>query len=102
MRTVFGDAGYWIALHQPHEDLYPIAHALTARLAPLRVVTSELVLTEYLNEMSGQGPNIRSLAPAWIAHLRRDSTITIVPMTSGLFDAALRLYASRPDKDWGL
>lgn len=49
MRTAFADAGYWIALINPDDDLHDRAKSVSASLAPLRIVTSEMVLTEVLN-----------------------------------------------------
>jgi predicted nucleic acid-binding protein len=43
MRTVFADAGYWIALVNPDDDLHHRAKSVSASLAPLRIVTSEMV-----------------------------------------------------------
>jgi predicted nucleic acid-binding protein len=49
MKTVFGDAGYWIAVLNPDDELHTKATALSARLGSLRIITSEMVLVEVLN-----------------------------------------------------
>jgi hypothetical protein len=49
MKVVFADTGYWIALLNPADSLRPVAEKVSASIAPFRMVTSEMVLTEVLN-----------------------------------------------------
>jgi predicted nucleic acid-binding protein len=48
MRTVFADAGYWIALLIPNDELRERAESAARQLDPYRVVTTEMVLVEVL------------------------------------------------------
>ena len=52
MRTVFADSGYWIAMYSPSDQLHLKARSITAGLEPCRIVTSQMVLVEFLNHMS--------------------------------------------------
>ena len=48
MRTVFADTGYWIAMSNPRDQWYENAKSATARLGSVRIVTSQMVLVEFL------------------------------------------------------
>lgn len=52
MRVVFADTGYWVALLNPRNDLHNKAINLSKALQPAHIVTSEMVLTEVLNDFS--------------------------------------------------
>ncbi len=100
MRFVFADTGYWVALLNPQDDLHPKATHLSKSLQPVHIVTSEVVLTEVLNDFSKRGEFFRNLAIRLIESLRLHANTTIVPQSSQQFDDALRLYSQRPDKEW--
>lgn len=100
MRFVFADTGYWVALLNPQDDLYPKATYLSKSLQPFHIVTSEVVLTEVLNDFSKRGEFFRNLAIRLIESLRIHANTTIIPQSSQQFDEAFKLYAQRPDKEW--
>lgn len=100
MRVVFADTGYWVALLNSHDDLHKKAIKLSKEIQPARIVTSEMVLTEVLNDFSKRGENLRLAAVSLIKSLRRHSNTTIIPQTSKQFDDALMLYEQRLDKAW--
>ena len=41
MRNVFADAGYWLALVNPQDDLHQRAKEVSASLGPVRYTTSD-------------------------------------------------------------
>jgi len=98
MRSVFADAGYWIALQYPDDDLHERAKAVSATLGPVLLVTSEMVLTEYLNYFAGRGDRLRSMAVARVQRMEDVPNIDVVRQTTELFRAAVTLYAPRPDR----
>lgn len=100
MRNVFADAGYWIALVNPQDDLHQRSKEVSASLGPVRYTTSEMVLTEFLNSFANRGEHLRKVAVALVERLREDPNTTIVPQTSLLFRDALSLFAERHDKAW--
>ncbi len=59
MERVFADTGYWIALLNPRDDLHQKASATALDYSPNQIVTSEMVLTEFLNSFSDYGPRLR-------------------------------------------
>ena len=101
MKTVFADAGYWIALLNPQDTLHETARTVSASLGPMRLITSEMVLTECLNDLARRGERLRSAAVALVEELRRSPSVSSVPQSSIQFQDALALYAMRGDKAWG-
>lgn len=102
MDRVFADTGYWIALLNPRDDLHLKASATSREYSPNQVVTSEMVLTEFLNSFSDYGPRLRQAAAKAVASLRSTPQIVIVSQTSQLFQKALKRYHDMADKSWSL
>jgi predicted nucleic acid-binding protein len=68
MKKVFADTGYWIALLNPEDDLYPKARQIAIYLSSTQIVTSQMVFTELLNAFSGKGNSYRKKAVRFIQH----------------------------------
>src|SRR5918997_5720522 len=95
----FADAGYWIAWFNRRDAWHARARALASGLRrPLG--TTEVVLLEVGNALADL--SWRSRVAAFLAQLRANRNVTIVPIDANLAARALALYAARPDKDWGL
>ncbi len=102
MKTLFADAGYWVALLDPRDELHVPASALAHKTARDRIVTSELVLVEVLNHFSKLGARFRQTAVNLAHDLRGEARVTVVALDAAHFDAALTLYERRSDKTWSL
>jgi predicted nucleic acid-binding protein len=102
MTRVFADTGFWIAVTNPRDNLHEKALEVSTSLRPMRIVTSEMVLTEVLNSFAGKGEGLRRAACALIDRIQSNSGVEIVPMTSGAFWEALQRFRRRADKTWGL
>lgn len=102
MSAIFADTSYWIALLNPNDNLHEKARSFSESLGSRSVVTSEMVLAEFLNDCSRRGAALRRAAVAMVKGLRRKVDIFIVPQSSLQFQEALTLFADRSDKDWSL
>jgi uncharacterized protein len=102
LKTAFADTSFWIALLNPKDDLHGRAAAIAASLDAASIVTSEMVLTELLNDFAGRGPMLRAAAKELVEQLGRNPRTIIIPQTDAQFHAALALYADRGDKTWSL
>lgn len=100
MRFIFADTGYWVALLNPGDNLHQKAIHLEQSLQPVHVVTSEMVLTEVLNDFSKRGEYLRDVASELIRDLRSHPNTTIIPQTSQQFEQAFIFYTQRKDKQW--
>ena len=92
MKTVFADTGYWIALINSKDELHQKARNLTQKLTHIKIITSEMVLSELLNAFSKQGTFLRQAAVQLINQSYKKTQIVIIPQTPQLFRQALNLY----------
>ena len=101
MNAVFADAGYWIALLNPRDQLHTKALTVSNTLQGRPIITSQMVLTEFLNHYAALGQPFRQRAVQVVRSLQDDPDVEIVPQTEAQFIAALTLYTQRSDKEWG-
>lgn len=101
MTVVFADAGYWIALFNPRDALHTKALLVSEAIQTQSIVTSQMVLAEFLNHYASMGSRFRQRAVEVVERLQEDSDVEIVPQTNEQFAKALLLYAQRQDKEWG-
>lgn len=104
MPEVFADTGYWRAMRNPDDELHRKAREITDALSGSRIVTSEMVIVEFLNSVARHGSDSRSQAVATVQALYRspDEQVAIVPQTDVQLADAVARYASRPDQRWSL
>ena len=102
MNKVFADAGYWIALFNPRDQLHNQAITVSQTIEGRSIVTSQMVLTEFLNHFASLGTSFRQQAVEVVRSLQQASEVDIVLQTSELFEKALMLYEQRQDKTWGI
>ncbi len=102
MKRIFADTSYWIALLNPRDELHERAVASGRSYASDQIVTSEMVLVEFLNGFCDRGPRLRAAASRAVRTLRSGPNVTVIPQTSDLFERALSRYEERIDKDWSL
>jgi len=102
MKIAFADTVYWQALLDVKDDLHNAAEAAATHMKSthVRIVTSEMVLTEVLNAL-GKTERGRTLAIDLVESLKFDKNVEIAPNIECPFDTAFALYTKRPDKQWG-
>ena len=101
-QAVFADTAYWIAMSDNRDELHQRALLATTQVGSGRIITSELVLVEFLDGMSRRGTHNRQLAVATVRRLITDPNLDIVPMSTEQFGKALELYGTRLDHRWSL
>jgi len=99
MTKVFADTFFFLALLNPRDAAHSQAVA-AARALRGPLVTTAWVLTELADAMSA--PENRQEFVSALNDLRANPAVIIVPPQTALFEAGIRLYAHRPDKDWSL
>ena len=96
---VFVDTAAWIGLlltsDELHEQATETMHEL--RQQDARLITTEAILTEFLNALSAI--KLRVKAIAFVDALR---TLANVEIISNNFENGLNLYRERTDKNWSL
>ena len=102
MALVFADTGYWIAVLLPGDRLHDRATAMADAYDEATVATTQMVLTEVLNHVSGMGLRTK-LAATWLLEdLGSNPNVEIIPQTDVQFRAAVERYAGRGDQRWSL
>mgnify|MGYP000870362579 FL=1 len=95
----FLDTSYLIALARQEDALHDRAVAWS-RCLPGPFVTTEHVLCEFMNAMSGIAD--RPAAHLLLDSLRSHSHIETVWAAPGIWQAGLELHRNREDKTWSL
>jgi uncharacterized protein len=62
MRILFADAFYWIALLNPQDENYQKVKAFNRTLGQVQIITTDEVLTEFLNFYSSYSSQMRQSA----------------------------------------
>jgi predicted nucleic acid-binding protein len=101
MSRVFADTSYWIALLSPRDPHHQRALAASKAHAADQIVTSDMVLAELLNAFS-RNQYLRRAALRAVSEMRQDTRVLIEPQSRELFNAAVKRYEARADKEWGL
>ena len=99
MTACFAETFYFLALLNRRDDAHREAIAIAQSLHR-PIVTTGWVLTELADGLADT-PG-RMAFPRFLERFRSDPRAEIVAMTDLLFDRAVGLYASRPDKAWSL
>ena len=103
MKAVFADTHYWVAQLSKHDPDHAKAKAV-ARSLPhgVRFITTDMVLTEFLNSFSSRGSYLKQAAAQLAGKLRTRADTTIIPQTREQFENAFAVYVEYKDKSWGL
>jgi hypothetical protein len=96
---IFIDTGYILALVNTKDTFHQRAMKAMHQVHP-PFLTTEAILTEIGNALARQ--QWRTLAVSVIQQLRNDSDLECISISSSLFDQAVQLYSTRPDKEWGI
>ncbi len=101
-KAAFLDTNGWIALLNATDALHATADAAWKRLGRRGY---SIVVTDWIIAETGNGL-ARTAARAGFAkaveRIRTSSRARLIFVTPELFERALSMYASRPDKTWGL
>jgi predicted nucleic acid-binding protein len=101
-QAVFLDTAYVNALINTRDQWHQAAVLWERRLASEKreLTTTEFILIEIADGLAAV--RFRTHAAHIISTLRMSPLVQIIPASSHLFRAALQLYQSRSDKDWGM
>lgn len=99
---VFADTGFWIAMHNTEDEWHWKARAAAVSLVNKRIITSEMVLVEFLNFCSRSGAASRRLAAITVRQLCDSQGVKVIPQDSAQLKSAVNLYANRLDQRWSV
>ncbi len=90
MSLDFADTCFWIALANPKDELHNKAVELSKK--HIKLLTTQEVLSEFLNFFSSKGAIFRTKAVEIVSVIQSDPNITIVKQTPESFNKGLELY----------
>jgi predicted nucleic acid-binding protein len=93
---------YRIALADSADSAHQRALTFTVERAASQIVTTDEVLTEYLNFFSTAPGLFRRRAAHGVERLLTGSVVLVIPQSRDSFRAGLQLYRNRPDKRFSL
>jgi predicted nucleic acid-binding protein len=103
VKQVFADTNYWVALLLPSDFLHSVAEGWADALSPsTRIITSDLVLIEFLNYVSGMGSPVREKAARIWESLFTSTRVDVVEVTRSVMVDAVMLYQQASDKNWSI
>jgi len=102
MRTVFADTSYWLATVIPGDQWKEAAEEARSSLGDAVLLTTDEVLTEFLNALGNRGPALRQAAVRMVRAIIENANVTVLPQTRKSFLNGLRFYHERPDKAYSL
>ena len=102
MREIFADTAYWIALTNRLDQHHNATLQASSSIGTARIVTTDAVLTEYLNAFAAKGETLRQAAIKSVEVILTNSAVTVVAHTRKAFLEGFALYKARPDKGYSL
>jgi uncharacterized protein len=102
MKAVFADTLYWVAVTRPGDPWAEPARQAKADLGAVRLVTTDEVLTEFLNALADGGAHLRRQAIKMVRAIQANANITVIAQSRDSFTRAMALYEQRPDKNYSL
>ena len=102
MTAVFADTFFWIALANPRDMAHPQAMRLHGQLQDRLIVTTDEVLTEFLNFYSDHGPHFRKAVAQSATALLDSNAVQVIEQSRESLRKGLDLYQARLDKGYSL
>lgn len=102
MRTIFADTFYWTALLNPRDEWHIRVISFSKNLVSVRLVTTDEVLTEFLNFFSAYDMKMRQSVIERIQDILQNDYVQVIPQSHDTFLAGLELYRQRFDKQYSL
>ena len=97
---VFVDTAYWIAILNPDDQLAGSASAAHHKLGETVLVTTEEILTEFLNAFCSKGTGLRDRALDMVLKILSSPKIQLIEQSHDSFLQGLELYVRRSDKGY--
>jgi predicted nucleic acid-binding protein len=98
MNKVFADTFYFLALLNKRDEAH--ARAVESAACLEQIVTSEWVLTDLADGLASS--RNRGMFLRTRRELLSDENVQVVPLDLELYEEGVKLYTSRPDKQWSL
>lgn len=102
MPEVFADSFYWIALANPADAWHQTATNFSQTNVEAMLVTTDEVLSEFLNYFSAAGERKRGVVANMFEETLSHPRVLVIPQTRESLLRGFALYKGRNDKDYSL
>jgi predicted nucleic acid-binding protein len=102
MKKVFIDTLYWLAIVLPGDPWQTPAKKAKSSIGNIFMVTTDEVLTEFLNALSKGGEHMRKQAVQMVKKILENPNVKVIPQSRDSFLNGLELYGQRADKAYSL
>ncbi len=102
MKSVFADAFYWIAIARPSDSWGNAAREARDQLGDVELVTTDEVLTEFVNALSKGGSNLRRTTIRMVRAILSSSQVRVILQSRIGFLSGLSHFENRHDKQYSL
>jgi predicted nucleic acid-binding protein len=99
---IFADTFYWIALANPADASHQAARAFDLINPETTLVTTDEVLSEFLNYFADAGERKRGIVVGMFEEAMKHAGIEVLPQTRQSLLRGLDLYKARSDKSFSL
>lgn len=99
---MFVDSLYWIGLTNPKDQWHQEVVDVQKKLNDTYLITTELVLIEFLNYFCSYGSKIRQITVGIVHAILADSNVEVILQSKEIFLAGLALYEQRLDKGYSM
>ena len=102
MKKVFVDTLYWLAIVRPGDSWQTPAIKARSSIGNIFMVSTDEVLTEFLNALSKGGEIMRKQAVQMVKKILENPNVKVIPQSRDSFLKGLELYEQRTDKAYSL
>jgi predicted nucleic acid-binding protein len=102
MKKVFVDTLYWLAVVLPNDPWQAPAKKARSLLGNILLVSTDEVLSEFLNHLSRGGEYMRKQAVQMVKSIMGNPNVKIIAQSRDSFLKGLELYGQRVDKTYSL
>jgi len=102
MTEVFADTSYWLATVRPTDPWAGAAHDARQMLGEVHLLTTDEVLTEFLEAMSAGGDPMRAHAARMVRAILTHPGVEVLPRTKEAFLEGLVIYEARREQNYNM
>ena len=102
MSEIFADSFYWIALANPADVWHPTARNFNQTNTEAMLITTDEVLSEFLNYFSEAGERKRTVVANMFEETMSHPGVLVIPQTRESLLRGFTLYKARADKGYSL
>jgi uncharacterized protein len=102
IKAVFVDTAFWISLFDPTDQKHPLATEKISELERNPLITTDAVLTEFMNFFSKTSPFFRTKVTAFVKGIMLNEKIRVSHLSQAKFVQSIDFYEQRADKHYSL